>query len=76
MVLEKVQEMLAEKLGVPAEEITAESEFSTLGLDSLDFAEMLMTVETEFGVSIEADPSIKTVGALVEKIEDLQKKES
>ena len=68
MVLEKVQEMLAEKLGVPAEEITAESEFSALGLDSLDFAEMLMTVET--------DPSIKTVGSLVEKIEELQKKGS
>lgn len=72
MVFEKVQEMLAEKLGVPAEEITAESEFSALGLDSLDFAEMLMNVEEEFGVSVEADASIKTVGALVEKLEALQ----
>lgn len=72
MVLEKVQEMLAEKLGVPAEEITAESEFSALGLDSLDFAEMLMNVEEEFGVSVEADASIKTVGALVEKLEALR----
>lgn len=72
MVFEKVQEMLAEKLGVPAEEITAESEFSALGLDSLDFAEMLMNVEEEFGVSVEADASIKTVGALVEKLEALK----
>ena len=72
MVFEKVQEMLAEKLGIPAEEITAESEFSALGLDSLDFAEMLMNVEDEFGVSVEADASIKTVGALVEKLEALQ----
>ena len=72
MVLEKVQEMLAEKLGIPAEEITAESEFSALGLDSLDFAEMLMNVEEEFGVSVEADASIKTVGALVEKLEALK----
>lgn len=72
MVFEKVQEMLAEKLGVPAEEITAESEFSALGLDSLDFAEMLMNVEEEFGVSVEADAAIKTVGSLVEKLEALQ----
>ncbi|MCH5183938.1 MAG: acyl carrier protein [Oscillospiraceae bacterium] len=72
MVLEKVQEMLAERLGIPAEEITAESEFSALGLDSLDFAEMLMSVEEEFGVSVEADASIKTVGALVEKLEALK----
>ena len=72
MVLEKVKEMLAERLGIPAEEITAESEFSALGLDSLDFAEMLMSVEEEFGVSVEADASIKTVGALVEKLEALK----
>ena len=72
MVFEKVQEMLAEKLGIPAEEITAESEFSALGLDSLDFAEMLMNVEEEFGVSMEADASVKTVGALVEKLEALK----
>ena len=72
MVLEKVQEMLAERLGIPVEEITAESEFSALGLDSLDFAEMLMSVEEEFGVSVEADASIKTVGALVEKLEALK----
>ena len=74
MVLEKVQEMLAEKLGIPAEEITADSEFSALGLDSLDFAEMLMTVESEFGVSVEMDASIRTVGALVEKLEALMDK--
>ena len=72
MVFEKVQEMLAEKLGIPAEEITAESEFSALGLDSLDFAEMLMNVEEELGISVEADASIKTVGALVEKLEALK----
>ena len=72
MVLEKVQEMLAERLGIPAEEITAESEFAALGLDSLDFAEMLMSVEEEVGVSVEADASIKTVGALVEKLEALK----
>ncbi len=71
-VLDEVKEMLAEKLEIPAEEITEESSFSDLGLDSLDMAEMMMDVENVFGVTIEADPSISTVGALVEKLESLK----
>jgi len=71
MVLNKVKEMLAEKLGLSVEEITTDSKFSDLGLDSLDTAEMLMNLETEFGVSLEVDASLNTVGAIVEKLESL-----
>lgn len=71
MVLNKVKEMLAEKLGLSVDEITVESKFSDLGLDSLDTAEMLMNLETEFGVSLEVDASLNTVGAIVEKLESL-----
>ncbi len=69
MTEQKIKEMLAEKLGMSAEEITSESKFSDLGLDSLDIAEMLMDVEKEFGVAVEADPSLQTVGDLVAKLE-------
>lgn len=69
MTEQKIKEMLAERLGMSAEEITSESKFSDLGLDSLDIAEMLMDVETEFGVTVEADPSLQTVGDLVAKLE-------
>lgn len=71
MVLNKVKEMLAEKLGLSVDEITVESKFSDLGLDSLDTAEMLMNLEAEFGVSLEVDASLNTVGAIVEKLESL-----
>ena len=71
-VLDEVKEMVAEKLEIPAEEITEDSSFSDLGLDSLDMAEMMMDVENVFGVTMEADPSISTVGALVEKLESLK----
>ena len=73
MTEQKIKEMLSERLGIPAEEITADSKFSDLGLDSLDMAEMLMNVEAEFGVTVEADPSLQTVGALVEKPENAGK---
>jgi len=71
MVLEKAKEMLAEKLGCSPDEITAETKFEDLGLDSLDMAEMLMNLEDEFGVTIEIDESLTTVGAVVEKLEPL-----
>ena len=73
MVLEKVKEMLAESLDLSVDEITAETKFSDLGLDSLDMAEMLMKAENEFGVALEADPNMLTVGAFAEKIESLKK---
>ncbi len=71
MVLEKVKEMLADKLGMSPDEITEDAKFVDLGLDSLDIAEMLMNTEDAFGVSVEPDASLTTVGALVEKIESL-----
>ena len=74
MVLEKVKEMLAEKLDVPVDEITEESKFTELGLDSLDMAEMLMNAETEFGVTLEADASLVSVADFVARIEELQSK--
>ena len=45
MVFEKIAEMLAEKLECDASEIKMETEFSTLGIDSLDVMELLMNLE-------------------------------
>ena len=73
MVAEKVKAMLAEKLDMPVGEITEESKFSDLGLDSLDIAEMLMNLEEEFGVTLEADATMTTVGALVARLEQMGK---
>jgi len=56
-----------------AEEITAESKFADLGIDSLDVTEILMKLEDEFGVTLEMDPSITSVGDLISKIEEQQK---
>ena len=72
MVLDRVKEMLAERLDLSIDEITEDSAFTDLGLDSLDMAEMLMDADDEFGVTLEADSAMNTVGKLVEKIESLQ----
>ncbi len=71
--LDQIKELLANSLSIDADTITEASNFSDdLGIDSLDIVELLMNVEEEFGVSIEPDPSIATVGDLIAKIEELK----
>ncbi len=66
MVFDKVKEILAEYTDA---EVTMDTAFDDLSIDSLDMLDMVMKVEEELGVEIELNPSIKTVGALVELIE-------
>jgi acyl carrier protein len=48
--LERVQEVVADKLSVEVEEVTPEASFDeTLGADSLDQVELIMAFEEEFG---------------------------
>lgn len=69
MVLEKVKEILAQKLECDASEISEETKFEDLGIDSLDITEILMNLEDEFSITIEMDPTLSQVSDLVEKIE-------
>ena len=70
MVFEKIAAMLAEKLECDAAYIKLETEFGTLGIDSLDVMELLMNLEDEFGTEIElGENKINTVGDLVKLIE-------
>ena len=51
--LEKIQELVADGLGVEAEKVVPEASFKEdLGADSLDLFELVMSLEDEFGVSI------------------------
>lgn len=73
MILDKIKDLLAEKVDVDTDTITADTKFDDLGIDSLDIVELLMGIEDEFGVNIEPDESLKTVGDLINKIEELKK---
>lgn len=73
MVFEKIRTMLAEKLECEADAIKLETDFNTLGIDSLDVMELLMNLEEELGVEIEmGENKINTVGDLVQLIEAKQ----
>lgn len=56
MMLEKMQEIIAEQLNVGASKITAESSFKEdLGADSLDLFELVMALEDEYSVEIPSE---------------------
>ena len=71
MVFEKIAAMLAEKLECDAAEIKMDTEFSTLGIDSLDVMELLMNLEEELGTEM-GENKVNTVGDLVKLIEEKQ----
>ena len=62
---DKLQSIVVEQLGVPAEKVTQEASFQDdLGADSLDLVELIMRVEEEFGIEIADDQAqgFSTVG--------------
>jgi acyl carrier protein len=75
MLLEKLKEIVADKLGVDQDEVTETSNFKEdLQADSLDLFEIVMALEEEFGISISNEDveTIQTVGDAVKYIEARQ----
>lgn len=70
---DKVKEIIVEKLGVDAGDVTESANFTNdLGADSLDTVELIMEFEKEFDVSIpdEDAENIATVGDAVKYLSD------
>ena len=73
MVLEKIKEILARSLDVDIETLSADTKIAEdLGADSLDIVEILMDIESEYGIEIpdEDIESIKTIGDAAEYIQN------
>lgn len=69
---EKIKSIIAEQLGVKAEEVTPQASFiDDLGADSLDTVELIMALEEEFNVEIPDEDAEKmaTVGDAIKYIE-------
>ncbi len=74
MVTEKIIKLLAENYDMDSDTLSADSSFEDMSFDSLDVAEMVMTLEDEFNVSIEMSADIKTIGILAKHIEEKMSK--
>lgn len=73
-VASKVTEIIVNKLGVDAAEVTPNASFTNdLGADSLDTVDLIMEFENEFGIQIpdeDATEKISTVGDAINYIEE------
>ena len=67
---EKLVSYAARQLELDIDEITPNSTFESLGIDSLDIVEMVMDLESELGIELDMeDQKIATFGELAEFIE-------
>ncbi len=67
---EKLVSYAVKQLELDKDEITPDSTFESLGIDSLDIVEMIMDLETELGVELEMeDQKITTFQELADFIE-------
>lgn len=70
---QKITSILTEKLGIPQSEITPDASFvKDLGIDSLDYAELVMEFEQTFDIKIPDDDAdkLQTIGQAIQYIED------
>ncbi len=67
---EKLVSYAVKQLEIDPSDITPESTFESLGIDSLDIVEMIMDLETELGIELEMeDQKISTFQELADFIE-------
>ena len=67
---EKLVSYAAKQLELDPAEVTPDSTFESLGIDSLDIVEMLMDLESELGIELEMeDQKITTFGEMADFIE-------
>lgn len=66
---EKIAKLIAERTDKDVAEITLDSTFTDLGIDSLDTVELMMDLEDQIGSEIELDEKVETVGEFVKFVE-------
>lgn len=69
--LDTVKEILQENLDIEPENVTEDSTFESLGIDSLDMVELICEIEEKCDVEFGEPEGIETVGQLVAHIDSL-----
>lgn len=69
--IDTVKTILNDNLDIDPETITVESTFESLGIDSLDMAELTCTLEEELDIEFGEPEGLTTVGDLVAYVDSL-----
>ena len=74
MIFEKIVALLSEQLGVDAENITMDTSFEELGVDSVDVVDLTMAVEEAFNLEDLADENLSDMTTVGDFVRFLQTK--
>ena len=75
MILEKLQSLIADQLGVDGSNITMDTNFEEdLGADSLDIVELSMALEEEFDIGEMSEEDLATISTVGDLVRYLQGK--
>ncbi|MEG1646081.1 MAG: acyl carrier protein [Clostridia bacterium] len=76
MIFEKITQLIADQLGVDIKELKPETDLKVdLKADSLDVVEIIMDIESEFGITVEDEKvmALVTIKDVVDYISSLTK---
>ena len=69
---QKLVEIVAEYREMDVADVRTDVPFTELGLDSLDVAELAMTIEEELGLFVEMAPQYNSIDKMAAYLESLQ----
>lgn len=69
--LDTIQKVLNENLDIEPETVTLDATLEGLGIDPLDMAELICSLEEELDIDFGEPEGIETIGQLVTYIEEL-----
>ena len=65
MELETIKQIIKKQIDIDTSNITMDTTFEDLQIDSLDMAENVMDIEDHFDVIIDSNQNLKSIGDLV-----------
>ena len=69
--IDTIAPILNDNLDIEVEQVTPDATFESLGIDSLDMAELTCTLEEELDIDFGEPEGLETVGDLVEYVDSL-----
>lgn len=67
--LQELEAIIGEYKDLEPGSLSADTTFEELELDSLDLVDMAMACEDKFGITVEVNEDLKTVGDLISLVE-------
>lgn len=70
--IDTIKDLLQENLDINPDDVTEESTFESLGIDSLDMVELICDIEEKCDIEFGEPEGISTIGQLVAHIDSLK----